>query len=139
MHVFAKTHTDRHMHKTPQTSFLKLLFSSLCGMFITSLQIVSPNDHKISSNFTVATPIRLAMKMAASVHCECQIVCLMANSSAKASVSSQREAASIFPIVPNEISITNMQIYRYFHRFLATRANTGWQHAEILHQYVQYM
>lgn len=47
----------------------------------------------------------------------------MANSSAAATVSSQRKAASIFPIVPNEISITNMQVYQYFHRILAHRAS----------------
>jgi len=80
----------------------------------------------------MATTISTAVKMAASVHCKCRPVCLMARSSATASVSSQREAASILAIVPNEISITNMQVYQYYHRFHAHRAC-------ILHQYVQYM
>lgn len=57
------------------------------------------------------------MKMAASARSGCQAVCLMADSSAAATVSIRGEAASIFPIVPNEISIRNMQVYQYFHRF----------------------
>lgn len=97
-------------------------------MFITLLQMTSNTGHKISFNLPMATTISLAMKMAASAHCGCQTVHLMADSSATATVSSQREAASIFPIVPNEISITNMQVYQYFHGFRPHRASTGWLH-----------
>lgn len=82
--------------------------------------------HKTSSNLPMASTISLAMKMAASAHCGCQTVCLMADSSTAATVSSQREAASIFPLVPNEISITNAQVCQYFHRFLERGAGPGW-------------
>lgn len=95
---------------------LSLHFFSLClCLFIT---VFPDTNHKISANLPVAPTISSALKMAASAHCGCQTVCLMADSSATATVSSQREAASIFPIVPNEISITYMQVYQYFHRFL---------------------
>ncbi len=89
---------------------------------------VNNTEHKISSNLPMASTISPAMKMAAAAHYGCQTVCLMADSSATATVSSQREAASVFPIVPNEISITNMQLHQYFHRFPAHRARTGWLH-----------
>lgn len=91
---------------------LSLHFFSLCCLFIT---VLLDANHKISTNLPLASTISLALKMAASAHCGCQTVCLMADSSATATVSSQREAASIFPIVPNEISITYMQVYQYFH------------------------
>lgn len=80
-----------------------------------------------SPNLPMATTITITMKVAASVRCGCQTVCLMVDSSATTTVTSQ-EAASIFPIVPNEISIMNMQVYQYFHRFLAYRASTDWLH-----------
>lgn len=85
-------------------------------------------DHKISSNLPMASAISPAMKMAALAHCGCQTVCLMAESSTAAAVSSQREAASIFPLVPNEISITNTQVCQYFHRFLQRRARAAQLH-----------
>lgn len=93
-----------------------------------TVRLTSNSDHKISSNLPMATTISLAMKMAALARCGCQTVCVMVNSSATATVSSQREAASIFPIVPNEISIANMQVYQYFHGFLGHRASVGLLH-----------
>lgn len=109
-------------------------FSGLITVSV--LRMTSNTDHKITSNLPMATTISPAMKMVASAHCGCQTVCLMADSSATAAVSSQREAASIFPIVPNEISITNMQVYQYFHRFLphrarARRLHDGWNTAPV--------
>lgn len=56
----------------------------------------------------------------------------MAESSTAAAVSARREAASIFPLVPNEISITNTRLCRYGRRFLenagagAARLRRGW-------------
>lgn len=77
-----------------------------------------------------ASTISRAVKMAASAQRGCQTVRLMADSSA--TVSSLREAASIFPLVPNEILITNTPLCQYFHGSPEPGASTGRLHDGIL-------
>lgn len=85
---------------------------------------------KISSSSANSINNSRAVKMAASAQRGCQTVRLMADSSA--TVSSLREAASIFPLVPNEILITNTPLCQYFHGSPEPGASTGRLHDGIL-------
>lgn len=92
-----------------------------------------------TTNLPMASTISLAMKMAASARRGCQTVCLLAESSAAAPVSRQRETASIFPLESNEISITTSRSVNIsIHSQDVELVQFGNMTAEILYQYVQY-